>query len=95
MSNTKQTPLQRLIAEKEQRLKSLQNTVYPSVKVKVQINCIKHDIERMKKELPYEREVIDNAYNQGTIDGENKYHIDSRYYENSAEYFNQTFQTNE
>ena len=85
----------RLIAEKEQILKSLQNTVYPSVKVKVRINCIKHDIERMKKELPYEREVIENFGEDCQDSVKSNAYGELEITKEPKELYNQTFQTNE
>ena len=62
------TAIEQLIEKKQQRLDSLMGNPYPSVKVKVQINAIKYDLQMLEKMLPIEKQQIVDAYNQCDTD---------------------------
>jgi len=61
----KMTAIEQLIEKKQQKLNSLSGNPYPSVKVKVQINAIKYDLQMLEKLLPIEKQQIVDAWSAG------------------------------
>jgi len=59
------TALMQLIEKKRAKLDSLLGNPYPSVKVKVQINCNRYDIQMLEKMLPIEKQQIVDAWVNG------------------------------
>ena len=59
------TALTQLIEKKRAKLDSLLGNPYPSVKVKVQINCNRYDIQMLEKMLPIEKQQIVDAWGDG------------------------------
>jgi hypothetical protein len=83
MENKQQTPLQRLIARWE--IESLQSWIGDDYSIGKD-NQLRSCINQLKELLPYEREVIENAFENGM----NAVNI-----HNLEQFYNQTFQTNE
>jgi len=64
------TALTQLIEKKRAKLDSLLGNPNLSVKVKVQINCNKYDIQMLEKMLPIEKQqIVDAADHQTAISG--------------------------
>ena len=92
MENKQQTPLQRLIAQLEDRIEFCLDGGCDTNQT--EIDTLDIVIMTAKQLLPYEREVIENAFEDG-VENEYECHINNQPRISSLQFYTQTFQTNE
>jgi hypothetical protein len=105
MENKIETPLQRLIAEYQNRIKEYQNFIADISDAEIcrmtlqRIIQLRQDVKQAESLLPYEKEQIKNAFDfedKGCGCGNCDYCEEiNREVLTANQYFNQTFQTNE